>query len=1075
MPHPFSRCAAALALLLSLPLAGQQRIEPVSNLHVEPVNEFADAVAAVVIQDSVLYFAMQRATSDSVIASDGTAPGTRAIGGPGEGGAEILYGFGHAGDYYYVTDHYLSGLSLRRANYAADRDEAVLPLPGNDRPEGYQTVAVGPDRTLFIVQQSDSLRLYLLGESHAARRVAALPRTDGQTTVAITEAYAYAPDSVRLTVYSSFPATRTIYRLALPNGTLRPVSRTGPLNPAQGNFTVAGLLFAGALTPAGQVVHVYAPDGRLQDSLNFGGDGLPKFVDPPVAVGDAIYFAVRREFRAELYRYRPGQAPEPVATDAAGEFLLLASAPGPLGAATPYALVRESSTRTAIYLLESGELGRKVASVPADGAVYPTVAAVTAAGIFFRIPQRGSPETLYFTNGRAGDGGRLSELNGTPPFAYVNPEVIATASYVYFTAARTDEDLELYRTAADGTDLTRLTDLNRPGRSQSIFGLRPFRGGLVFRAAGPQDNTEWWIVPEHGSAARKLAELDDDEAFTDLRLLGGLPDGDLLFHATRFGDGGVYRTDGTAANTRFVTEDFQIRMDDTARTFRDGLLYVGTRDNQRGLIYTDGTRNGTRRLYTGEVLGVAVNGERAFFTTQQTLYVTDGTAAGTQSVASLTTEAELNTIHELTSFRDGVLFEGRSDAPGFGVYYYDHAGRQLTRLQPFDPTSSYLRAFAAADGVGYFVDATTFGNTVWRTDGTPEGTVALRELDGRIDYGENVRGIVHRGAYYFTGVTAENGQQLWVSDGTAEGTRMLPNAGPDGATYYLQGFATLGEYLVYATDHGIYRTDGTAAGTVRLFAGSSTGMAVHRGMLYFAAETEAYGSELYRSDGTPAGTRLLEDYNPGPDGSQPTQLTATATGLYFSAFHPVVSRELHHLVDCVTGESLTFQTPAECTPALAVPFPGAWGERYAFQVSGTAAVDVRLYADFVEFSGSPGTEFLAELTLVPPNGCDEVIVRLAGTLPGTAAACLTANRPDPRNSLDVAVYPNPTAGSVTLEVPSAPDGGSWQLYDLQGRPVARGAFASFRTEVGLDGYPAGVYFLRVLTAGGEAVRRVVRQ
>ena len=1068
------RLLCLIVLFVTGSLPAQQLIEPVINLNVEDVNEYADAVEAVVILDSVLYFATPRSTSDSVIASDGTFPGTRAIGGTGEDGADIVYAFGHAGDYYYLADHFSNGPSLRRANYAANRDTEVAPLPGNERPESYQAVSLPADRTLLLFTTTDSIQLYLLDAAHALRRLPGIPRTEGQGLPGSVDVYAYAADSVRLMYYEGLPEVRNLYTLDLDGGHLQRVGRAGPFNESQSYYTLDGRLYAGALTPAGEVVHVYAPNGRLLDSLNFGSAGFPKFTQPPVAVGADVYLSVRRDFRAELYRYRLGQTAERIDADFPGEFLLLASAPGPLGDSTPYLLLRQPDDRLDIYLLEDGTLGRKVASVTSAGYAYPSVAAVTAEGILFTIPQDGSRESLYFTNGRTGDSGRLSELNDGRTAQWVNFELAVTESSVYFTATDADDDLELYRMAADGTGLRAVTNLNSPATGQSIFGLRPFRGGIVFRGAEPEDNAEWWIVPEHGAAAYKLAELNDDGAYTDLRLLGGLPSGDLLFEATSFNEGGIYRTDGTAAGTEQFTADYRVRPNTTTLAFAEGLVFAGTRDGQLGLIYSDGTATGTRQFFAGEVLDMTVNDGQLFFSTNTTLYVSDGTADGTTEAATLTSAGDVLNVYQLTAFRDGVLFEGRDDTRGYGAYYYDHPNQELTLLRAFAGTDSYLRAFAAADGVGYFLDATSGGTSVWRTDGTPDGTVLIRELNGRVDYGGNLTGAVHRGAYYFTGVTAEDGQQLWVSDGTPAGTRMLPNPGPDGTDYTLLHFASLGDYLFYATFGGVFRTDGSDAGTLQLFAGIPTGLAVHQGHLYFGGETETYGSELYRTDGTPEGTQLVEDYNPGSASAQPEQLTSTGEELYFSALHPRVSRELHHLVDCVDLANFTFQTVEACTPVLRIPFPAAWGERDAFQMSGTDEVEVRIYADYVEVSGTPGTSFLAELTLFSA-ACGDIVIRPAGTLPGAEAECLTANRPDPRNSLDVAVYPNPTAGSVTLEVPAAPDGGSWQLYDLQGRPVARGAFASFRTEVGLDGYPAGVYFLRVVTPAGEAVRRVMRR
>jgi ELWxxDGT repeat protein len=52
---------------------------------------------------------------------------------------------------------------------------------------------------------------------------------------------------------------------------------------------------------------------------------------------------------------------------------------------------------------------------------------------------------------------------------------------------------------------------------------------------------------------------------------------------------------------------------------------------------------------------------------------------------------------------------------------------------------------------------------------------------------------------------------------------------------------------------------------------------------YFAANDGAHGDELWKSDGTAAGTRMVADINPGSAGSYPTYLTNVNGTLYFTA------------------------------------------------------------------------------------------------------------------------------------------------------------------------------------------------
>ncbi|HEX5716945.1 MAG TPA: hypothetical protein VF179_12350, partial [Thermoanaerobaculia bacterium] len=115
---------------------------------------------------------------------------------------------------------------------------------------------------------------------------------------------------------------------------------------------------------------------------------------------------------------------------------------------------------------------------------------------------------------------------------------------------------------------------------------------------------------------------------------------------------------------------------------------------------------------------------------------------------------------------------------------------------------------------------------------------------------------------------------LWRSDGTPEGTRPLVDTCP-GCTDAVEPFARIGGrlfFLAYA-DPGrksLWSTDGNAA--VRLTGPlNAGGWAALQGLLYFVAD-----GDLWRSDGTPEGTRLAVDL-----GSAPSQLTAFQERIWF--------------------------------------------------------------------------------------------------------------------------------------------------------------------------------------------------
>lgn len=135
-----------------------------------------------------------------------------------------------------------------------------------------------------------------------------------------------------------------------------------------------------------------------------------------------------------------------------------------------------------------------------------------------------------------------------------------------------------------------------------------------------------------------------------------------------------------------------------------------------------------------------------------------------------------------------------------------------------------------------------------------------------------------------------NGRELWRSDGTNAGTYMLVDLrnGNDGLPFNLT--PCNGKVFFGAIDDvgaALYVTDGTAAGTVRL--GSlalGTGnrfTACHEGVFYAHANGPGVAtSELWRSDGTVAGTRAVVA-QPGGGSRRPEWFTHFQGQLYFSS------------------------------------------------------------------------------------------------------------------------------------------------------------------------------------------------
>ena len=209
------------------------------------------------------------------------------------------------------------------------------------------------------------------------------------------------------------------------------------------------------------------------------------------------------------------------------------------------------------------------------------------------------------------------------------------------------------------------------------------------------------------------------------------------------------------------------------------------------------------------------------------------------------------------------------------------------------PTGSEAKGFTALGPDAYFSawDAGD-GEELWRTDGTEAGTRLVRDLAPG-PFGARPRELTPFGGRLFFAIDSE----LAVSDGTAAGTaRVVPRV-------VLPEHLTVAGSLLFfaATDEAgeeLWRTDGTPAGTRRVKdiaagqAGSAPDQLTAIGSLVYFAASGPQGRELWRSDGTESGTVMVADILPGPDSSDPRGLARVGARVFFEAASSASGREL---------------------------------------------------------------------------------------------------------------------------------------------------------------------------------------
>ncbi len=325
------------------------------------------------------------------------------------------------------------------------------------------------------------------------------------------------------------------------------------------------------------------------------------------------------------------------------------------------------------------------------------------------------------------------------------------------------------------------------------------------------------------------------------------------------------------------------------------------------------------------------------------LWKTDGTPGGTARVRDIRPGAEPSNPTELVAF-NGVLYfvadDGevgqelwRSDGtesgtvlvrdlnPGEGYQYPYGEGQLRSKPAGLVVVNGQL-VFSAEDSIS--------GNELWGSEGTASGTQLIRDIAegtftnsfGTYPYGSDPRDLtVSNGTLFFSADDGVNGRELWKSDGTAAGTVLVKDVFTGSSPYYYDG-NYYGDYpnssnptqltaangmLFFAANNGtlgreLWKSDGTEAGTVlvkdiepgggdSLYGDNS--LVAANGKLFFAAETSTQGKELWSSDGTGTGTVLVRDIRPGTVGSlTDAYLTELNGELFFAADDGVNGTEL---------------------------------------------------------------------------------------------------------------------------------------------------------------------------------------
>ncbi len=226
-------------------------------------------------------------------------------------------------------------------------------------------------------------------------------------------------------------------------------------------------------------------------------------------------------------------------------------------------------------------------------------------------------------------------------------------------------------------------------------------------------------------------------------------------------------------------------------------------------------------------------------------------------------------------------------------------------FEAFEDNVIFRMTPVGADLLFFLVDPDEGEADLWVTEGTPGSTRFLRFFPGR--YPHDLTALDGK-LYFSAGRDPEErdpaGEELWVSDGTEEGTKRLVDIRPGMEGSSPTGLTVMNGRLFFSADDGVngrepWTSDGTVSGTSLLkdlepgAAGSfPTELTPIKDTLFFSAETTEHGREPWLSDGTPLGTQPLTELAPGASGSGPSGFLRSGWDVFFTAEDGIHGREL---------------------------------------------------------------------------------------------------------------------------------------------------------------------------------------
>lgn len=578
----------------------------------------------------------------------------------------------------------------------------------------------------------------------------------------------------------------------------------------------------------------------------------------------------------------------------------------------------------------SGYAHTKEASLVAIASVAP----IQFGGLMYFSGTDATGPGLFRTDGTAGGTVLVKRFDANLGNPISN--LTAGTTKFYFVGFTDAAGYELY--VSDGTSVgtTMVADLS-PGRSNGLGAVDKLAvvGDIaIFSPSNASDVYGQEIWRSDGTSGGTYMLKDINAGINSINISSIATVGSRVFFNADDGVNGdeLWATDGTPGGTLMVKDIDAGGAYSSPSNFvvAGSTLYFSATTTATGaeLWKSDGTAVGTVMVKdinpgtgpSSPANGVIDNGILYFSANDGTngieLWRSDGTSGGTYLLGNIASGSASSSPNYITVMNGSVYMQAQATVAINRELYKVNILTQVVSLvkdiNTPGSTGSYPSDIVVYNNNLYFSAGTsTNGTELWKSDGMTAGTSMVTDLIAGVQSGVsgNVR-IYNSKIFMFASNGTYSG--IYLSDGTAAGTT---NLSASSIGIGLQGNITsqsgvqFGNYYYFAATDGVngielWRTDGTPAGTalfkdIEAGTGSSSPskFTISGGRMYFVATTAASGQELWVSDGTAVGTVLVKEIGTTSTGSSPNSLTDVGGVLFFSATTSANGNELWKSTD----------------------------------------------------------------------------------------------------------------------------------------------------------------------------------